>query len=527
MIYADSATHLLKEAPITSALALSALRNMDSRSLTSAETMPRGEFGHTNPFLDATGDSCPIHKLPVEVLSYLFEIVADGLRNATTRHVVAIDNHRPSSNVPLESTISTPSLWAAIHIPPRVQSCPSFRCIVTQLERSKEFPLDIRIHLDKSSDYPSVFLHTICNTLLAQVCRWRSIEVKVTWAEDMYEILAISKAHIPIALQLKSVMLICSLDQDMFDPSTDYIKSKRFVLFRSSAPHLKTISLMGVNIDWNQPWISSASDLVALEICVASVPSWIQFATILRGAPNLQVLMFDDIEPDSGVDWNDSNVGSTSGDNSIVPIKLPRLRELHISPYSSAVQIYRNCYIPTLKELRISSHYRAGQEDVDVLVARLVGPQAVTCTPASKSPEVQLLHTRNQSHSLLAGVERLHIHYTFHHWSTGHIDSVYCILNQLTSLSLDGPYEPRFINLLFTPTGQLCDVRLPRLKTLIISYGFRSAYIRHICALAWHRKDTGVPLRKIIFMQVRRGTFPKDCLLWFQENLETITSLEY
>ncbi|KAG6371502.1 hypothetical protein JVT61DRAFT_9206 [Boletus reticuloceps] len=208
---------------------------MDSRSLTSAEAVPRGEFGHKNTFLDAAGDSCPIHKLPVDILSYLFEIVADGLRNATTRREVGvIDNHRPSGDVskfqsgsltpwlPVSQVcrywhdiaISTPSLWAVIHIPPRVQSCPSFRCIATQLERSKEFPLDIRIHLDNSSDYPSVFLHTICNTLLAQVCRWRSIEVKVTWAEDVYEILdAISKARIPIALQLKSVTLICSLDQ--------------------------------------------------------------------------------------------------------------------------------------------------------------------------------------------------------------------------------------------------------------------------------------------------------------------------
>ncbi|KAG6373079.1 hypothetical protein JVT61DRAFT_6678 [Boletus reticuloceps] len=73
---------------------------MDSRSLTSAEAVPRGEFGHKNPFLDATGDSCPIQKLPVEILSYLFEIVADGLRNATTRHEVGvIDNHRPSGDV--------------------------------------------------------------------------------------------------------------------------------------------------------------------------------------------------------------------------------------------------------------------------------------------------------------------------------------------------------------------------------------------------------------------------------------------
>ncbi|KAF8431474.1 hypothetical protein L210DRAFT_3651156 [Boletus edulis BED1] len=542
---------------------LSALRNMDSCSLTMAEAvpLPRGEFRHKNPFLDATGDSCPIHKLPVDILSYLFEIVADGLRNATTRYVVVIDSDdpRPSGDVPMEFqpgaltpwlpvsqvchywhdiAISTLSLWAVIHIPPRVtrvQSCPPFCCIATQLERSKEFPLDIRIHLDDFSYYPSVLLHTICNTLLAQVCRWRSIEVKVTRADDMYEILdAISEAHIPIAPQLKSVMLISSVDDFTFDPSKDYIKSKRFVLFRSSAPHLETISLiMRVNIDWNQPWISSASDLVTLEICVTSVLrlSWIQFATILRGAPNLQVLtMFDDIQPDSGVDWSDSNIGSTSGNNSIVPnlpIKLPRLRQLHISPYSSAVQTYRNCYIPALKELTISSDYFAGQDNVDVLVAQLVGPQAVTCTPASKSSEVQLLHTRNQSHSSLAGVERLHIDYTWQHWSTGHTDSVYCILNQLTSLSLRGPYEPTFINLLFTPTGQLCDVRLPQLKTLIISYGFCSVYIRHICTLAWHRKDTGVPLRTIIIMQVRRGTFPKDCLLWFQENLETFTSLEY
>ncbi|KAG6379348.1 hypothetical protein JVT61DRAFT_11810 [Boletus reticuloceps] len=525
---------------------------MDGRLLTNPETVLREKFGIrvnlNNPFLHSTRDSCPIQKLPVDILSYLFEIVADGWRNATTRHEVltdeVLDNHKPSCNIskfmlgaltpwlPVSQVcrywhdiaISTPSLWAVIHIPFSTRSrCPPFRCVATQLERSKGFPLDIRINLDRFCGYPSIFFPMVFNTLLAHIHRWRSIEVQVAKTEHMYEILdAISKACISTAPQLASVVLICH--GNMLDSSNDYIKSKRFMLFGGSAPHLKTISLIWVNIDWNQLCISSASNLMTLEINVSNVPSWTQFATILRGAPNLQVLVFNDDTWHLGKDvgWNDLDVGNTHGDNGTDPIRLPKLRQLHISlPNAMAVQIYRKCHIPTLKKLTISSYYHNSQEVVDALVAQLIGPQAVTCPLASKSSEVQLLHTQNQSHSLLASVEQLHINHRFQIWSTKHIDSIYCIANQLTSLSLGGPHVPAFIDLLFTPTGQLCDAKLPRLKTLSVSSPIRSSRVRHICALAWHRKDMNIPLRTIIFMCVWRGTFPKDCLLWFQENLET------
>ncbi|KAF8431471.1 hypothetical protein L210DRAFT_3764233 [Boletus edulis BED1] len=376
---------------------------MDGRLLTNPETVLREKFGIrvnlNNPFLHSTGDSRPIHKLPVNILSYLFEIVADGLRNATTRHDVltdepeVLDNHKPSRNIskfmprsgaltpwlPVSQVcrhwhdiaISTASLWAVIHIPFWTWSrCPPFRCVATQLERSKGFPLDIRINLDEFCNHPSVFFPMVFNTLLAHIRRWGSIEVQVAKTEHMYEILdAISKARISTAPQLASIVLLCH--GNMFASSKDYIKSKRFILFGGSAPHLKTISLNGVNIDWNQPWISSASNLMTLEINVSSVPSWTQFATILRGAPNLQVLVFnDDTHLGKDIGWNDLDMGNTHGDNGTDPITLPKLRQLDISlPNAMAVQIYRKCHIPTLKKLTISSCYHNSQEDVDALVA--------------------------------------------------------------------------------------------------------------------------------------------------------------
>ncbi|KAG6379351.1 hypothetical protein JVT61DRAFT_11813 [Boletus reticuloceps] len=146
---------------------------MDNHTLTNAEALPRGKFWDNNPFLDPTGDSCPIHKLPVEVLSYLFEVVADDLRSTTSRHNAftdeILDNHKPNDTSEFKSdwesvaltpwlpvsqvcrywydiAISTPSLWAVIHIPP--WSYPPLPYIATQLERSKDHPIDIRIGLE-------------------------------------------------------------------------------------------------------------------------------------------------------------------------------------------------------------------------------------------------------------------------------------------------------------------------------------------------------------------------------------------
>ncbi|KAG6379352.1 hypothetical protein JVT61DRAFT_11814 [Boletus reticuloceps] len=233
---------------------------------------------------------------------------------------------------------------------------------------------------------------------------------------------------------------------------------------------------------------------------------------------------------DTDAAWNDPNVGSTSGDNSMVPIKLPKLRQLDVLlPNAMALQIYRNCYIPALKRLTFSPYHHTSWEDVDALVAQLAGPQPVICTLASS--EAQLFDTRNQSHSsVLAGIEQLCINHYYLDWSTASecIDSAYCNLHQLTSLSLRGTYVPAFINLLFAPTGRRCDLRLPQLKTLAIKMNnCDHPYIRHVCALAWHRKEMGVPLRALIFRGVRRGRFPEECLWWCRENLETSIYFEY
>ncbi|KAF8557526.1 hypothetical protein OG21DRAFT_1482195 [Imleria badia] len=401
---------------------------------------------------------------------------------------------------------------------------PGFSCIRKQLEWSKALPIDIQIHLeDYSPDYPSHSIPMVCNTLLTQFDRWRSLVVDVVIFNDMHDILdAISKAHIPISSQLTSIALRC------WAFPGDNSSSGRFTLFGSSAPQLKTISLcIGSKscIDWNQAWITSALNLTTLQIyaeCKEDCPSWAEFATILHGAPQLETLIFRNSNGSIDLAWVGQNVESTSRDDSMPVIKLPKLRHLNISS-STAIQVelLRKFYTPALTELRINPR----QEGYEALFMQLLGPQAITGTS-------QLPHVQVQSHigtgSLLAGIQHLCIsHNLFQHGSTECIDLLYSELNQLTSLTLEDIDNPAFIDHLFMPPGQLCNVRLPQLKILSVQ-NLHLSYLdfRHICGLAWHRKDIGVPLRELS-MGSLKGGFPEDCVLWCQENLETFYFTPY
>jgi len=523
---------------------------------------------NNNPFTSPAGNSCPIHKLPAELLSYVFKLVVNcSVHSKPTTNVLeeltgkVYVNHEPTRKLEVTKSdvltpwlpiclvchcwhsiaISTPSLWTDIIIPPRwFQSLP-FCCIIAQVERSKDLPIDILIDLGDPGDsfdphYPDGFIPMVCKFLLTQAHRWHSFVLRVAgsgWQiRQMYEVLGtISKTCIPIAPKLKSFDLVCCGGRALFEDEFRSIQ-KHFVLFDSSAPSLETISLSGADINWNKAWISSASNLTTLRIYIdwrESCPSWFEFATILHSSPNLKVLSFDlkvfldDEHGDLNVDpaWVDPNLSSWSMERqyNMIPIKLLKLRQLEISlPISMMVQLLRRCYIPALEKLKICcSHFNHTPEDLDNLITQLVVPLVVTST----SLQAQPLHTQEQPCSLLTSVQHLCIT-GFPHCGTQSINLLYSNLNQLTSLTLTLTGDTAFTDLLFTPMGQLCDVRLPQLKTLAISDPWLTYLdVRHICALAWHRKDIGVPLRALLLDGGRMAWFPDECVSWCQENLES------
>ena len=512
-----------------------------------------------NPFSSPTGNSCPIHTLPAELLSYVFKLVVncsvhskpttDILKELTGEVYV---NHEPTWKHEVTKSdvltpwlpiclvcrywhniaISAPSLWTDIIIPPRRFRSLPFSCISAQVERSKDLPIDILLHLgdpgeDFDPDYPCGFIPMVCKLLLTQVYRWHSFALRVARGGQMHEVLdTISKTCMPIASKLTSFELVC---YNEIAHSADEIRSnlKHFVLFGCSAPCLKKISLSGADIDWNKSWISSASNLTTLQIWIGwgeHCPSWTEFATILHGSSNLQVFLFaledyDEIE-ELNLDpaWVDPNLGHMYREYRMIPIKLLELRQLEISlPIAMTVQLLHRCYIPALKTLKIQicSPLEHTPEDLDDLITQLVAPLPAT----SISLQAQPLDIQEQSHNLLASVQHLCIDSFLHHCSTQSINLLYSNLNQLTSLMLTQTNDTAFTNLLFTSTGQLCDVRLPQLKTLAIkNYHLHCLGVRQICALAWHRKDIGVPLRALILRSI--AGFPDECMSWCQENLD-------
>ena len=424
-----------------------------------------------NPFVSPSGNSCPIHKLPAEILSYIFELVADGLRSRTaatdtseyymdhtlTRKVTdsdALTPWLPVSDVCRrwhDLALSTPSLWTVVIVPPTsgpplCRSGSPFYRISRQLEQSKCHPIDILIRLDVL--YPGYLVPMIFGGLLEQVDRWRSIEVQVVLAEHMHHGILyrisqeISRKPNLIASQLTSVVLAC---REPVPQGKDYIYkfSKDFALFGSSAPRLETISLTGVNIDWNQAWISSASNLTTLRVMIGDNqegPSWAEFSAILRGAPQLKVLIFENgnevlferVDPA----WADPNIGSTSGGNSMIPVELPELKRLDISlPTAMLAQFLRRCYTPSLTRLTIQplfeeirqGYYRRAPELEHL---QLVGPLAVTGT----SSEVRLPLAQAQSHSMLSAAQHLCTEH-FQEFGAEGTDALYRKLNGLASLS--------------------------------------------------------------------------------------------
>jgi hypothetical protein len=183
-------------------------------------------------------------------------------------------------------------------------------------------------------------------------------------------------------------------------------------------------------------------------------PSWAEFSTILRGAPQLKVLIFDNGNERVDPAWADPNIGSTSEDNNMIPIGLLELRLLDISlPTAILVQFLRRCYTPAITTLTLQPLFkeiRQGYYEVARLDIRLIGPLGVTVIGTSS--DVRLPLAQEHSHSVLTAVQHLCVEHLRDARPEG-TDALYHKLNQLTSLSLTFASDAAFTNVLFIPTG--------------------------------------------------------------------------
>ena len=176
--------------------------------------------------------------------------------------------------------------------------------------------------------------------------------------------------------------------------------SKHLTLFGGLAPSLTRLILSGVHVDWNQPWITSASNLTYLDLAFHAEdvrPSWAQFAAILRGAPGLEKISLRLSGPSGEPpEWFiEPTPGSHADLNA--PVQLPRVTEFsfRFPSQARAIELLHKFYLPTLKNLVVDFD----NGDYSVFIYELTQPAISLSLPS----------TQEQPRSLLSNLETLKI----------------------------------------------------------------------------------------------------------------------
>jgi len=310
-----------------------------------------------------------------------------------------------------------------------------------------------------------------------------------------------------VAPQLEMLKLYHHESIEEFDSFGDYNMSKHLTLFGGSAPSLTRLVLSGVPVDWNQPWITSASNLTDLKLAFHLefvCPSWVQFASILRGASALEKLSLCFSGPRDSPEWLIEPTPGSPADLD-APVQLLRVTKFTFAYHSQAraIGLLRKFYLPALKNLVLDFGHNG---DYTELVHELAGP----------TTSLSLPFVEEQPRSLLSKLESLKI--------AGLPCRIKCILTlygglqDLTLLHLLLSYLTSFfLDILCTPCklAGRGDVWLPRLATLYISGTFRE----QLRELVQKRRDAGVPLSSLYVKE--SCELEKEDVVWLKQNLKT------
>ena len=406
---------------------------------------------------------------------------------------------------------STPFLWTTIEVTPEAR--PPYEPVSMWLQRSKGLPIDIcvdceRLEVEPPSNADLKFLFSL---LVPHIHRWRTMEISVEEYRHMYVFLsAVSDPSILAAPQLTTLELYHHEETEEFD-SVDTGMSGQLPLFGGSAPLLTRLVLWGVPIDWNQPWIASASNLTDLELAFHpedARPSWAQFDTILRGASTLEKLSLRMSGPSGEPpEWLIEPTPESPADLN-APIQLPHVTDFILAFHSQAraIGLLHKFYLPALKNLVLDFD----DGDYTEFAYELAGPAT-----SSSLPSVQ-----EQPRSLLSNLESLKI--AGLPCRPECVETLYGELQNLTSLNLSLSYLPEaFVNLLCSPRMAAGHyIWLPRLVTLYVS-GTSSDVLREVVQ---KRKDAGVPLNSL-YVEESCDVDNED-VEWLKENLKTFEFFE-
>ena len=403
---------------------------------------------------------------------------------------------------------STPSLWTTIEVAPEAR--PPYKPVSTRLGRSKGLPIHIFVNcvphnhaydVEPPSDADLKFLFSL---LVPHIHRWRTIKISVEEYHHMYVFLsAVSDPSTPAAPQLTTLGLFHHEVTEGFD---SFDMSKHLTLFGGSAPLLTRIVLWGVPVNWNQPWIASASNLTDLELAYHpedARPSWAQFASILRGASVLEKFSLQTSGPSGDPpEWLIEPTPESPADLN-APVQL-QVKNFIFAFHSQArtIGLLRKFYLPALKNLVLDFD----DGDYTDFVHELAGPATSLSLPS----------VQEQPHSLLSNLESLEISRLTCRPEC--VETLYGELQNLTSLNLSLAYLPDvFLRLLCSfgmSTGRH-PILLPRLVTPYVS-GTSGDVLREVVQ---KRKDAGVPLHSL-YVEESCDMDDED-VEWLMDNLKT------
>ncbi|KAG6379286.1 hypothetical protein JVT61DRAFT_11741 [Boletus reticuloceps] len=243
-------------------------------------------FLPNNPFVPPKGGICLIKNLPLELLSYIFTF-------GSTDSDDSIENEDEDTRYnPLDAKMANEKDTHDHHDHQTTDDQKEGEGAFAESESSNVLlPFTFVIsHIRQCFKLPSpADFEFLLAMLIPHIHRWRRMEVTAPTEQLMQEILsAVSDPSVPAASQLTTLELHDLQHMVLYDGLSVL---KHLTLFGGSAPLLTRIVLWRVHVDWDQPWIASASNLTDLVLAYhpeAARPSLAQFSAILRNAPALE-----------------------------------------------------------------------------------------------------------------------------------------------------------------------------------------------------------------------------------------------
>ncbi|KAF8432737.1 hypothetical protein L210DRAFT_1058385 [Boletus edulis BED1] len=268
-------------------------------------------------------------------------------------------------------------------------------------------PLSGQPDIDLGEDCrPDVYL-----LLVPHVDPWRAVKAEFRSYKDMGAFLhAVSRPTVSAAFRLTTLQLYVEHSYEYRNNSSP---PEDFTLFSGSAPYLERLTLCEVSINWDQPWISSASNLTHFEFkCNTDILlSWAQFSTVLRGAPALRTLKLN-VSGNTGdlSDWYIASHAGNVASDPYHPIHLPNLTDFFVTLFSSSdpTGLFRKLHMPSLTSLALAIPH-VDQDPVEYLAFPFLAPPSPDNAPPNVLNKLKDLLITDSLYSCQAmRVERLY-----------------------------------------------------------------------------------------------------------------------